>query len=67
MVLKNSCASIRCRDLESCTLERVQGGPLEEPAAVILHGGVCEGETPVSHGGLKRAQNGKPWIQPKKA
>ena len=46
MVLKNSCASIRCRDLESCTLERVQGGPLEEPAAVILHGGVCEGGDP---------------------
>lgn len=46
-------------------LGRVQRGPLEEPAAVTLHGGICEGGVSASHGGLKRARNWKRWIQPK--
>src|SRR5215472_11026021 len=41
--MPRSCASIRCCDLGLHTPGRAQGGPLEEPAAVILHGGIREG------------------------
>ena len=44
----------------------VAGGTLEEPAAVILHGGMWEGEFQLSPGGLTRARNGKRRIRPKK-
>ena len=62
----NSYVYIRFCYPGSCTLGRVRGGSLEEPAAVTLHGGICEGGAPASHGGLKRARNWKRWIQPKK-
>src|SRR5215469_4132640 len=41
--MPRSCTSIRCCDLGLHIPGRAQGGPLEEPAAVILHGGVREG------------------------
>src|SRR5215469_41251 len=41
--MPRSCTSIRCCDLGLHIPGRAQGGPLEEPAAVILHGGVSEG------------------------
>ena len=62
----NSYVSTRCCYPGSCTHGRVRGGSLEEPAAVTLHGGICEGGASASHGGLKRARNWKRWIQPKK-
>src|SRR5262244_2139655 len=41
--MPQSCSSIRCCDLGLHIPGRAKGGPLEEPAAVILHGGVSEG------------------------
>jgi hypothetical protein len=43
---KESYGNIRCCDPGSCIPGRGQGVKLEEPAAVILHGGVCEGGDP---------------------
>src|SRR5262249_28070060 len=41
--MPQSCSSIRCCNLGLHIPGRAKGGPLEEPAAVILHGGVSEG------------------------
>jgi hypothetical protein len=41
--MTQSCGTIRCCYHGSCIPGRGHGVTLEEPAAVILHGGVCEG------------------------
>jgi hypothetical protein len=44
---------------------RGRGVKLKKPAAVILHGAACEGETLVDHGGPKRAPSPKRWTHAK--
>jgi len=39
-----SCVATHCCSMDHTFLERGRGVASEEPAAVILHGGVCEGE-----------------------